>query len=95
MTSETVLSRGCPISMSRQLALRLEQPDSESALKKAWSHTRLRIPYDKAIRVPAIAICLRNLAAAETRKKIRARRARRAGGDQPPAFTFPRDVVAQ
>jgi len=59
--------------MSRQLALRLEQPESESALKRAWSHTRLRIPYDKAIRVPAIAICLRNLAAAEIRQKIKAR----------------------
>lgn len=71
--------------MSRQLALRLEQPDSEPALKRAWSHTRLRIPYDEAIRVPAIAICLRNMAAAETRKKIKARRYRRASGSQPPA----------
>ena len=69
--------------MSRQLALRLEQPDSEPALKRAWSHTRLRIPYDKAIRVPAIAICLRNMAAAETRQKIKARRYRRAPGSQP------------
>ncbi len=73
--------------MSRQLALRLEQPESESALKRAWSHTRLRIPYDRAIRVPAIAICLRNLAAAETRQKIRARRLRRAATTPPPAVT--------
>ena len=69
--------------MSRQLALRLEQPESEPALKRAWSHTRLRMPYDKAIRVPAIAICLRNLAAAETRRKIKARRARRATTPEP------------
>jgi hypothetical protein len=34
------------------------------------------MPYDKAIRVPAIAICLRNLAAAETRQKIKGRRIR-------------------
>jgi hypothetical protein len=66
--------------MSRQLALSLESPPQpESALKQAWSHTRLKMPYDKAIRVPAIAICLRNMAAAETRRKIKARRARRAG----------------
>ena len=71
--------------MSRQLALRLESPaDPESALKRAWSHTRLRIPYDKAIRVPAIAICLRNLAAAETRLKIKARRAERVVSRQTP-----------
>jgi hypothetical protein len=64
--------------MSRQLALHLEQPaEPESALKQAWSHTRLRMPYDQAIRVPAIAICLRNMAAAETRRKIKARRAAR------------------
>jgi hypothetical protein len=69
--------------MSRQLALRLEQPESEPALKRAWAHTRLRMPYDKAIRVPAIAICLRNLAAAETRQKIKARRAHRATTPEP------------
>ncbi len=71
--------------MSRQLALRLEQPESESALKRAWSHTRLRMPYDKAIRVPAIAICLRNLAAAETRQKIRARRLHGTPTPPPPS----------
>ena len=77
--------------MSRQLALRLEQPESESALKRAWSHTRLPIPYDKAIRVPAIAICLRNLAAAEIRQKINARRIRRA---PPMAPRAPRGATA-
>ena len=75
--------------MSRQLALRLESPaDPESALKRAWSHSRLRIPYDRAIRVPAIAICLRNLAAAETRRKIKAHRARKAATPPPPAPLF-------
>ncbi len=83
--------------MSRQLALRLEQSDSDSALERALSHTRLRMPYDKAIRVPAIAICLRNLAAAETRRKIRARRKLRqsAASPQPPAVPYSPDVVVQ
>lgn len=72
--------------MSRQLALRLDPPvEPESALKRAWSHTRLRMPYDEAMRVPAIAICLRNMAAAEARRKIKARRARRVASNQPPA----------
>jgi hypothetical protein len=66
------------MSVSQQLALRLDPPaQPESALKRAWSHTHLRMPYDRAIRVPAIAICLRNLAAAETRRKLKARRLRR------------------
>jgi hypothetical protein len=79
--------------MSRQLALRLDPPaDADSALKQAWSHTRLRMPYDRAIRVPAIAICLRNLAAAETRRKIKARRARRVDRRQTPAVS---DLVVQ
>lgn len=74
--------------MSRQLALRLDPPGQpESALKRAWSHTRLRMPYDEAMRVPAIAICLRNMAAAETRRKIRARRSRKAGSHQPPGVS--------
>jgi hypothetical protein len=58
--------------MSRQLALPLEpHADSESALQNAWSHTRLRVPFQVAIHVPALAICLRNIAAAQTRRKIR------------------------
>lgn len=65
--------------MSQQLALPLETgAEPESALKHAWSHTRLRIPFDVAIHVPALAICLRNMAAAENRRKLRrALRARR------------------
>ncbi len=58
--------------MSQQLALPLDTgPEPESALKHAWSHTRLRIPFDVAIHVPALAICLRNMAAAENRRRIR------------------------
>ncbi len=64
--------------MSRQLALPLEPgAETESALRQAWSRTRLRVPYHVAIRVPAIAIGLRNIAAAETRRKIQKRRAAR------------------
>lgn len=71
--------------MGQQLPLHLEPPaQPESALKEAWSHTRLRMPYDQAIRVPAIAICLRNMAAAETRRVVKARRARKAGSGQRP-----------
>jgi hypothetical protein len=81
------------MTMSRQLVLRLDPPaDAESAMKRAWSHTRLRLPYDKAIRVPAIAICLRNMAAAETRRKIKARRMRRTKEVQPP---IARDLIVQ
>ena len=59
--------------MGRQLALPLEPgAEPESALKHAWSRTRMRVPYDVAIHNPALAICLRNIAAAETRRnKIR------------------------
>jgi len=31
----------------------------------------MRVPYDVVIRVPALVICLRNIAAAEARRKIR------------------------
>lgn len=68
---------GKEIAVGRQLALPLEPgAESESALKHAWSVTHLRVPFDVAIRVPALAICLRNIAAAETRRKIQKRRAR-------------------
>jgi len=58
--------------MSRQLALPLETgAEPDSALKRAWSRTRQRVPYDVAIHVPALVICLRNIAAAESRRRIR------------------------
>jgi hypothetical protein len=65
--------------VGRQLALPLEPgAESESALKHAWSVAHLRVPFDVAIRVPALAICLRNIAAAQTRRKTRRRRTARA-----------------
>jgi len=64
--------------MSSQLALPLEsRTEPESGLRRAWARSRMRVPYDVAIRVPALVICLRNIAAAEARRKIhRALRAR-------------------
>ena len=74
--------------MSRQLALPLEpRAESESALRDAWSHSRLRVPYQVAIHVPALAICLRNIAAAETRRKMR-RTARTRLRPQTPRWTW-------
>jgi hypothetical protein len=66
------------IAVSRQLALPLEpSAEPESALRNAWSRTRMRVPYDVAIHNPALAICLRNIAAAETRRRIQKRRTNR------------------
>jgi len=60
--------------MSCQLALPLEPcAEPEFPLRRAWARARLRVSYDAAIRVPALAICLRNIAAAETRRVARAR----------------------
>ena len=59
--------------MGRQLALALDpQADEfESALMRAWTRSGIRVPYHVAIRNPALAICLRNIAAAEKRRAIR------------------------
>jgi hypothetical protein len=58
--------------INRQLALPLEpRGDAESALRHAWARTRLRVPFQVAIHTPALAICLRNIAAAETRRKVK------------------------
>lgn len=58
--------------MSSQLALPLEsRTEFELGLRRAWTRSRMRVPYDMAIRVPALVICLRNIAAAEARRKIR------------------------
>jgi hypothetical protein len=63
-----------------QLALPLDpRMDADSALRNAWARTRLNIPYQVAIHVPALAICLRNMAAAETRRKIRRMKRARMG----------------
>jgi hypothetical protein len=65
--------------VGRQLALPLEPgAESESALKHAWSVAHLRVPFHVAIRVPALAICLRNIAAAETRRTIQKHHTARA-----------------
>lgn len=66
--------------MGKQLALPLEPhtDDFESALMRAWAKSGMRVPFHVAIRNPALAICLRNIAAAEKRRAIRgAARARR------------------
>ena len=58
--------------MGSQLALPLEsRTESESGLRRAWTRSRMRVPYDMTIRVTALVICLRNIAAAEARRKIR------------------------
>jgi len=58
--------------MSCQLALPLEPcVEPEFPLRRAWARARLRVSYDAAIRVPALAICLRNIAAAESRRTLR------------------------
>lgn len=58
--------------MSRQLALPLEsRAESDLGLRQAWTRSRMRVPYHVAIRVPAFVICLRNIAAAENRRRIR------------------------
>ena len=58
--------------INRQLALPLEpRAEADSALRHAWARTRLSVPYQVAIHTPALAICLRNIAAAETRRKMR------------------------
>ena len=59
--------------MARQLALPLEprSNDYEIALMRAWSRSGIRVPYHVAIRIPSLAICLRNMAAAEKRRTMR------------------------
>jgi hypothetical protein len=58
--------------INRQLALPLEpRGDGELALRNAWARTRLRVPFQVAIHTPALAICLRNIAAAQTRRKVK------------------------
>ena len=81
--------------MSSQLALPLDsRTESESGLRGAWARSHMRVPYDVALRVPALVICLRNIAAAEARRKIRrAVRARRHPEAQYPASEVPESLV--
>lgn len=54
----------------KQLALPLPTATGdESALRRAWAASGLRIPYHVAVHIPALAICLRNIAAAERRRQ--------------------------
>ena len=79
VSAELAFSVNCPmgngkeIGMGRQLALPLEprSGDYEIAMMRAWSRSGMRVPYHVAIRIPALAICLRNLAAAEKRRTMR------------------------
>jgi hypothetical protein len=58
----------------KQLALPLKiEPGADSALRRAWIASRVRLPFHIAISTPAIAICLRRMAAAETRRNCRPR----------------------
>jgi len=89
------MHKGCTgqeIAMSSQLALPLEsRTESEpDLLRRAWVRSRIRVPYQLAMRVPALVICLRNIAAAESRRTIpRARRARL----QPENLYFAREAT--
>ena len=57
--------------MARQLALPLEpRAEYEIAMMRAWARSGMRVPYHVAVRIPALAICLRNMAAAEKRRSM-------------------------
>jgi len=54
----------------KQLPLPLHSdPAADSALRKAWLASRLRMPFHVAVNIPAVAICLRHMAAAENRRR--------------------------
>lgn len=54
----------------KQLALPLQSdPGADPALRRAWIASRLRMPFHIAINTPAIAICLRRMAATESRSR--------------------------
>lgn len=58
----------------KQLALPLQSdPGADPALRRAWIASRLRLPFHVAINTPAIAICLRRMAASESRLNHRLR----------------------
>ena len=58
--------------MARQLALPLEpRAEYEIAMMRAWTRSGMRVPYHVAVRIPALAICLRNMASAERRRNAR------------------------
>lgn len=54
----------------QQLALALQtDPNADPALRRAWLTSRVRLPFHVAINTPAIAICLRQMAAADRRRR--------------------------
>ena len=60
---------GKEVADMQQLALPLPtDPVAETALRRAWIASRLRLPFHVAINTPAIAIGLRHMAAAEQRR---------------------------
>lgn len=55
-----------------QTSLDLGRPmPSEQALRAAYDRVNLRKPFHQALADPALAICLRNLAACEQRRRQR------------------------
>jgi len=53
----------------KQLALPLQvDSGADSALRRAWIASRIRLPFHVAISTPAIAICLRHMALTEQRR---------------------------
>lgn len=58
----------------QQLALPLQtDPSADPALRRAWIASRVRMPFHVAINTPAIAICLRQMAATDRRRRGYAR----------------------
>jgi hypothetical protein len=54
----------------KQLVLPLQSdPSADPALRRAWLQSRLRMPFHVAVNIPAVAICLRRMAAAENRRR--------------------------
>jgi len=57
------------VAAMKQLALPLQNdPSADPALRRAWIASRLHMPFHIAISTPAIAICLRRMAATENRR---------------------------
>ncbi len=53
----------------QQLALPLQiDPSADPALRRAWLASHVRLPFHVAINTPAIAICLRQMAATDRRR---------------------------
>ena len=78
------------MAMQRSLLLK-ENASDDVPLHQAWVHSGLSLPYELAVRNPALAICLRNLADAARSRHRRKRfeliaRARFRNGRSPGSF---------